>query len=164
MNQIKAKELTMEGFAAFGTFAKMLNPKPAYPNARPVSFVADMAQLNLGKATIASFSVCRVEKRPNIVDTVESHTSCGEGILPLDGDIIIHVGRPTPTSFIPFDSLEAFRVPQGTFVALRRGVWHFAPFAVDGTVNTLIVLPERTYAEDCFVAPMPEDKKAEIVL
>lgn len=162
MKEIKAKDLTMEAFAAYGTFANLVDP-PLVSNP-PVAFIPDMAQLNLGQTGIASFSVCRVQKRPNVVDTVEFHTSCGEGILPLDQDILIHVGSPTFRGAVPFDSLEAFRVPKGTFVALRRGVWHFAPYALTGDVaNVLIVLPERTYFDDCEVVGIPEEKRATII-
>jgi ureidoglycolate lyase len=165
MREIKARELTMEGFAPYGTFANMIDPPEAVEGRGPVAFIPDMAQLNLGQTGIASFSVCRVLKRPNVVDTVEMHRSCGEGILPLDADILIHVGRPTFNGMVPLDTLEAFRVPKGTFVALRRGVWHFAPYALNGDVaNVVIVLPERTYADDCYVYPMPEDKQVKINL
>jgi ureidoglycolate lyase len=48
-------------------------------------------------------------------------------------------------------------------VALRPGVWHHAPFTCDKEyVNTLIVLPERTYAIDCEVYEIPEEDRVEI--
>jgi ureidoglycolate lyase len=150
----------MESFAPYGVFAQIANPPEALAQKAPVTFTPDMALLNLGNTGIASFSVCRVEKRENVVDTVEMHRNTSEGILPLDGDAVIHVGKATPNGVVPFDELEAFIVPKGTFVALKRGVWHFAPFAWNCPVsNVLIVLPERTYAEDCLVVTMPEGKK-----
>ena len=91
----------------------------------------------------------------------EYHTSCGEGILPLDNDILIHVGPPTSARVgLPVDKIQVFRVPQGTAVALRPGVWPGAPFTVnDQPANVLVVLPERTYANDCAVVlHEPEDK------
>ena len=54
--------------------------------------------------------------------------------------------------------MQVFRVPMGTMVVLRPGVWHHAPFTVDDDpANVLIVLPERTYANDCLVVELGED-------
>lgn len=162
--QIRAKELTLESFNLYGTFAGMIHPSAPKLGAEPVEFYRDMAQLNLGQSAIASFSVCRVKKRPFIVDFIEMHRGCGEGILPLDADAVIHVALATANGDIPLDRIEAFRVPKGTFVALRRGVWHHAPFAASADcANVLIVLPERTYADDCFVFEIPADKRVEII-
>jgi ureidoglycolate lyase len=48
-------------------------------------------------------------------------------------------------------------VPKGTMVVLRPGTWHHAPFTLtDEPVNTLIVLPERTYANDCELSELEE--------
>jgi len=88
-----------------------------------------------------------------LIDTCEFHTSTSEGILPLDGDIFLHVGPVTPDDQVPLADLEVFFVPKGTFVVLKPGIWHHAPFAAEKgrTVNTQILLPPRTYANDCIV-------------
>jgi len=151
-NQVAVKELSLEAFEPYGTFANMINPKATKIGAEPIEFFRDMILLDLGAARCAAFSICRVLKRPEVVDVTEYHSSCGEANLPLDGDILIHVAPATPNGVVPLDRIEIFRVPKGTLVALRPGVWHHAPFAVNtGCVNTLIVLPERTYANDCVV-------------
>ena len=41
-------------------------------------------------------------------------------------------------------------------------MWHFAPYAVIGPVSTIVVLPERTYANDCVVVKHTEEQKLEI--
>lgn len=152
MRKLKIRSLSAEAFAPYGTFADMVHPSSSRIGAPPIEFYRDMALLDLGGKSIASFSVCRVEKRDSIIDVTEYHTSCGEGILPLDGDILIHVGPATPPGDVPLECIEVFQVPKGTFVSLRPGVWHHAPFAYRcKTVNVLIVLPERTYANDCTV-------------
>lgn len=59
--------------------------------------------------------------------------------------------------------IEFFRVPKGTIVSLRPGIWHHAPFAYNSEhVNVIIVLPERTYANDCTVYEIPEERRIEI--
>ena len=80
----------------------------------------------------------------------------------IDGDA--HGGNwHRQVSLLSADKVEAFRVPQGYAVMCRPGVWHHAAFPVgDKPVNVLIVLPERTYVNDVFVAKLPKDRQFEI--
>ncbi len=163
MEKLQIKELSAEGFRTYGTFARMVNPEEFNFGAEPIEFYRDMVQLDLGEKTSASFSTCRVCKRPAVIGKSEFHSACGEGILPLDADILIHVGPATRRGDVPLDRIEIFRVPKGTMVSLRPGVWHHAPFAHNAEVaNVLIVLPERTYANDCEVFERPGEVRIEI--
>jgi ureidoglycolate lyase len=163
MRKVKTRELSLEAFAPYGAFADMLDPEAAHFGDEPIQFYRDMVQLDLGGKGVASFSICRVKDRPLVVDVTEFHSSCGEGILPLDSDVLIHVGAASPNGEVPLDDLEVFRVPRGTMVALRPGVWHHAPFAHKSQkANVLIVLPERTYANDCTVYEIEKRKRTEI--
>jgi len=163
MKTIRVKKLSLDAFSPFGSFTNMVNPNTIRIGEEPIEFFRDMAQLDLGASTIASLSVCRVLNRPLIVDVSEFHNACGEGILPLDADILIHVAPAGPEAELPVDRVEIFRVPRGTLVCLRPGVWHHAPFVLDASVaNTLIILPERTYARDCHVFQIPEQKRLQI--
>jgi ureidoglycolate lyase len=162
MRNEKVGELSPEKFQPFGSFAPMINPAGAKLGAPPIEFYRDMLSLKVGTPT-ASFSVCRVEKRPMVVDVTEFHSWCGEGILPLDGDILIHVGPATPKGEVPVEKIKIFRVPRGTMVTLNPGVWHHAPFAYKSVaVNVLIVLPERTYANDCIVEKISPIKQIKV--
>ena len=162
MHKKAIQELTLEGFQKYGSFANMINPQTIKIGEKPIEFFRDMALLDLGTSTTASFSVCRVEKRPPVVNLSEVHNNCGEGSLPLDGDILIHVSPATPGT-LDSNDVEIFRVPQGTFVSLRPGVWHHAAYAHNcDVVNVLIVLPERTYAKDCSVYEIPAEAQVEI--
>lgn len=163
MKKLKARELGIEEFALYGTFARTDDDGAYHFGEPPVQFFRDLLKLELGGAGSASFSVCRVSHRPLIVDKTEFHSRTGEGILPLDGDIIIHVGPASRRGALPLDRFEAFRVPRGVLVSLKPGVWHHAPFALNQpAVNVLIVLPERTYANDCEVVELDEKQKLEI--
>lgn len=163
MREVTVKELNKDDFEPYGFYANMINPDAECIGEEPIEFYRDMVQLDLAAAPLASFSTCRVTKRDPVVDVTESHSRCGEGILPLDGDILIHVAPATPKGNVPAHRIEVFCVPQGTMVTLRPGVWHHGPFA-HGTdcVNVLIVLPERTYANDCDVAELSPDKHVRI--
>lgn len=163
MRKIPVKKLTLESFEPYGTFANMLGPKPPKIGTDPVEFFPDKLRLTLGDAHAASFSVCRVAPRPAIIDVVEYHNTCGEGILPLDGDVLLQVGPATPAGQVPLDQIEVFHVPRGTMVMIHPGVWHHAPFAYGkNPVNVLIVLPERTYVNDCHVHPLARAKQLPI--
>ena len=156
---VHVKDLSLESFAPYGTYANLLHPDTTRIGNEPIEFFRDMVLLDLGGASLASFSVCRVVQRPRVIDVTEYHSACGEVNLALDGDMLIHVAPATPRGVVPLDQFAVFRVPRGTVVALRPGVWHHAPFVVDtAEVNCLVALPERTYANDCEVAELDTDE------
>lgn len=164
MREITWKKLSVEGFAKFGTYANMINPVWPRLGAEPIEFFRDMVQSQLGSAPVASFGVCRVVKRPFVMDVSEYHDTCCEIVLPQDGDVLMHVAPAVPEKEFPFDQAEVFLVPRGTICCLRPGVWHHAPFAFGtGVVNCLVALPERTYMNDCKVYTFPADKHMKIV-
>jgi ureidoglycolate lyase len=163
MRKTAIKELDQHSFDRYGTYADMLDPEAYHFGEEPVQFFRDMVQLDLGGRGVASFSVCRVSTRPLVIEKSEFHGSCGEGILPLDADVLIHVGPATRPGPPPLDHTEVFRVPKGTLVCLRPGVWHHAPFAHNAeAASVLIVLPERTYANDCTMVEIPEEDRIKI--
>ena len=164
MRKAAIQELTLEAFGKYGYFANMINPTAVKLGSEPIEFYRDMVPLNLGGKSIASLSVCRVLKRPPIVEVAEFHTACAEGVLPLDADILIHVGVATPNGQVPVEQFEIFRVPQGSLVVLKPGVWHHAPFVLGSDLaNVLVILPERTYANDCQVYEIPLADQIEII-
>jgi ureidoglycolate lyase len=165
MRTVQPQELRIETFLPYGTYAQQIDPDTAVIGAPPVEFYRDMVQLNLGGHSIASLSTCRVENRDLVINVSEYHSSVGEVILPLDNDILIHVAEATPPgASVPIDGIEVFRIPRGTAVSLRPGIWHHAPFTVNGDpANVLIVLPERTYANDCIVVELAPEEQVRIV-
>jgi ureidoglycolate lyase len=163
MTEMVSKALSVEGFAKYGRYADMTAPSGPTIGEEPVVFYRDMAQCCLGTATAGSFSVCRVMKRPLVIDVSEYHDHCCETLLPLDGDILLHVAPACADKEFPADHAEIFLVPRGTLVVLRPGVWHHAPFAVGSDcVNCLVMLPERTYMNDCVVYPIPEERRIRV--
>jgi ureidoglycolate lyase len=163
-NEIAWRKLSPEAFAAYGTFAAMTAPAGPRMGEPPVEFFRDMVQCHFGTTQVASFSVCRVARRPYVIDVSEYHDSCGEIVLPLDGDVLLHVAPAGPQKEFPAAAAEVFLVPRGTLCSLRPGVWHHAPFAFGcEAVNCLVVLPERTYANDCKVFALPKKEHLRIV-
>lgn len=157
MRTVKAEDLSAASFLPFGFYANLIDPDTEKIGAPPIEFFRDMMQQNLGQTALASFSNCRVEPRPPLVNALECHSRTAEVMLPLDNDVLMQLAPATPGGSGPaLDKLKAFRVPSGTLVVLRPGVWHHAPFTVNQKpVNILIVLPERTYANDCTAVDIP---------
>jgi ureidoglycolate lyase len=163
MRAIPWRKLSREAFAPYGAYAAMIEPSGPRLGAEPIEFYRDMVQSQLGTSPVASFGVCRVVKRPLVLDVSEYHDTCCEVVLPLDGNILMHVAPATPTKEFPFDLVEVFFVPKGTLCCLRPGVWHHAPFALETrVVNCLIALPERTYVNDCKVYEFPPEQRLKI--
>ncbi len=164
METVAVRDLALDAFQKYGTFTKLIDNLGRPPAGRAVTFTPDMIQMQLGTTSTASFSICRVEPRDPVINFNEYHNQCCEGILPLDGDILVHVAPAShPARPFPKDEIEVFAVPQGTMVVLRPGVWHGAPYAAaDKPVNVLVVLPERTYATDCAVVRLSEEEQVSI--
>ena len=156
--RLEIKELTLENFQKYGTFAPLTPPtvNPLVGSGTPIRFWPDCGGvLDLGPnaSNQLAIGICQIDYRDFKVDVSEFHTSCGEANIPLDGDIYIHVAPPTTGNEINVDEIEIFKVKQGTVVIMKPGVWHHAPFSTkEGeTVNTIIMLPQRTYFNDCEV-------------
>ena len=160
MRKITADTLSIEKFQAYGTFSNILNPEGYCLG----DFYPDKLRNPISGTTPQGFSpllVYRPEKM--IIDTVEYHNHTGEIFLPLDTDIVIHVAPQSPTP-IP-EKTEAFIIPKGTIVRLHVGIYHYCPFSIEKEKgHVLIVLPERTYVNDCVVFKYEETNHMEIVL
>ena len=164
MRTAKIRELTVEEFLPYGSYANLIDPTSEKLGSPPIEFFRDMVQQDLGTVGSASFSTCRVEKREMVVDATEYHTQSAEGVLPIDNDVLIYVAPATPPdSRVPTDKIVVFRIPKGTMVVIRPSVWHHAPFTTNDTpANVLIVLPERTYANNREVFQLEENDRIRI--
>lgn len=165
MKSINVTTLTEESFRPYGEFARLINPDGHCIGSNPIEFYRDMVSVKLDRQTCANIGVNRVEQRPPKINVSEYHNFTAEGLLPLDGDVLIHVGEATHTGQPNYEELKVFYVPKGTFVALNPGVWHHASYTVNTPyVNVLILLPERTYMNDCHVVEYPADEVRTIIL
>ncbi len=158
MRTIKVEQLTLEAYKPFGTYANLINPTDEKLGSKPVEFFRDQLQIDVNSNNMFSYSCCRVEKRPMIIDILEYHSKCGEVVLPLDNDILLQVAPATGNNDpLPLDKMRVFFVPKGTAITIKPGVWHWGPFTPnDQPANILINLPERTYANDCIVVNLEE--------
>ncbi|MEE1114631.1 MAG: DUF4867 family protein [Eubacterium sp.] len=161
MIEIKVQELTKEAFAPFGEYYDMVNPDGHALCGEIHQFYPD--RITEAYFTRAAFSPL-VVKRPEemVIKQLEYHNNSPEIILPLTGDVIIHVG-PASAGTPVTEKTKAFYVKKGTLVKLKTAIWHLAPLPVDEQVTVLIVLPELTYAKDCPVVDLKEEEQFRIV-
>ncbi|MDR2390548.1 MAG: hypothetical protein LBE84_02550 [Planctomycetota bacterium] len=164
MRAIKARQLSPEAFRISGRYQDLYDIE-AMRRGPPgdSGFDPDLVVMNLGGATLPAACVARVRKMPrNIVSGLEYHRYTAGGLLPLDGDCLIFVGRARK-GFDP-DRLEAFVVPKGVFVKLNPGVVHGTQFPVrDEWVRVLVILPEHTYDNDIVRKPLAPGEAVEVL-
>jgi ureidoglycolate lyase len=164
MLKVRAEILSKDAFAPFGTFHSLDCRGCEVLGEPPIEFFRDLHIQSVAGSNIA-WSLCRVSKRPPVIDTAEFHSCSSEALVALDGDMYFFVGPATPKGS-PFPALrvKVFRVPQFTTIIIRPGVWHHAPFVVASErLNVLVTLPERTYANDCFVSKLNDDERIEVI-
>ena len=168
MKQIKAKPLCEESFRKYGVFQNLLDDVSLGRNSiNPAGFFPDLIQLNFGTSTLPSVCLCSVRKiDKNIVGSMEAHQYTCEGLLPIDGDVIIFAGVLPRFDKFSVDNLEAFIVPKGTFVKINPLIVHGTQYCVNTEeAHILCLLPERTFRNDKLGLIIEKDEdKAEIIL
>jgi ureidoglycolate lyase len=163
MRAVPADRITHEAIAPYGAMADFLEPQGFSLDGELHRFFPDRVMVySEDDFAFSPLTVKKPEKM--IVDAMEMHELADEIILPLDDDVVVHVAPTTPGK-PDTTKAEAFVVPKGTLVKLNRGVWHLAPLPVNlPAVHVMIGLPQRTYALDCEVVPLPEGERFEIIL
>lgn len=157
---MEIKELNNENFAIYGRCADLMNPSGPHIGKAPIEFYRDMISYPFSAESV-SISVTSISERPFIVDELEYHSYSGECFMALDGDCIFCVA-PAGNEDIPkLDKVEAFSVKKGVAVYLAPGVWHHAPYCLKGNghLSTLVILPERTYRNDCVLYKVEKEDK-----
>lgn len=158
MKKLEIKNLLESNFEVYGRYADLLNPSSPYIGEDPVRFYRDMMPLS-GDKTL-SVSVTKGCPMPHVIDVLEYHSYTGECFLTLDGDTYIGVAPANSAGKPEMDQMEVFYVPRGCAVYLHPGVWHYAPYpAGEYETHTLVLLPERTYANDCYKYELSEEEK-----
>ena len=111
------------------------------------------------------FSTLKVSKPEKyIVEELEYHKTTWEMFMPLNDDAVLHTA-PKSGGDVVTELTEAFIVPKGTMVKLDAAVWHLAAMPVNvEELQSLIVLPEGTYMNDCTKVALNDEQKFEIVI
>ncbi len=122
MQTITVKELSEDSFKGFGSYYDVLNPTGHNLG----DFYHDHVMYPVlgGQAVGFSSLLCHPSEEM-IVTAAEYHNYTAEILLPLDGDVIIHVAPPSKESVSHLTG--AFLIPKGMLVKLRSirvyGIW-----------------------------------------
>lgn len=164
MNTIKAQKITPENFIEFGSWFNIGAFEGLSLNGELHRFFPDRANIACGSTAPIGFSGIEVKKPENmIVKALEYHNYTPECIVALNDDMIVHVS-PASAGTPALELTKAFIVPKGTLVKFNTGVWHLCPLPVhEEKLSALVILPERTYMNDCTVVELDEKNWFEIV-
>lgn len=163
MKKIKAEKLTTEAFSKFGTFCDFVSPQGSKLSGKYHDYYRDQVLYYSTCDLPLYFSPLVVKSHGFIVDEVEWHNNCCEGIMPITDDIVIHLS-PANSEY-NIEETQAFIVPAGTLVSIKPGTYHLIPLPLNKeSVSCLISLPERTYCNDFCHMFLPEEQQFEIVL
>lgn len=161
--KLKVKPLDAAAFAPFGS---ILARPAATPTAElgegELRYWADVVTLpDLGGPVGLGYATLAV--RPFVQACAEQHVHSPEVLQPIAGDMIVVVGPATAAGDLPpLDRFAAFRVAQDQAVVLKPGVWHYAPFAIDGPMAFTVLLRAGTNRDDAIFADFPAGGVLEI--
>lgn len=161
MKKLDVNNIISSDFHAFGRYTNLLSPDTPFIGEEPIRFYRDMMPLS-GHETL-SLSITLVDPMPKRVEVLEYHSTTGECFLTLDEDTYICVAPATVDSVPKIEEMRAFYVPKGVAVYIYPGVWHYAPYPVGNhPIHSLVMLPERTYANDCIKYEFMEENVLEL--
>ena len=163
MRKVQVQPLTVEGFAEFGQFYTITEPKGYALCGELHQFFPDRVTADSNHRVGYSPIVVRKPEKM-IITQQEYHTTTWEMIMPLNDDMILHCA-PASAGTPVTEHAKAFLVPKNTLVKMNAAIWHLAPLpAAADALTALIILPECTYANDCTVVDLTPEQQFEIVL
>jgi len=151
--KLEVQKITPEAFADFGVIVAPGHREPT-AELEGMVFWADLASLpDLGREYGLGYATQAV--RPNVQKNAERHMKTPELLLAMGGDMVVVAGPPDfpgePDRLPAPERFKAFQVPEGVGILFKPGVWHWAPFAVSGTIRLLVVFASGTSATDAVV-------------
>lgn len=149
--KIAIQALTKEAFAPYGRY---LIAAEADPKESVMDYLADVTHVELNDP-VSGIGVLYADPQAAMMTEMERHFHTEEGWIILDGPCRAAVGTPgeDPNKV----TYAAFEFPAGTVVALKPGVWHFAPIPCgDKRTTVLAVLPPNTPENDIEVKTLAE--------
>ena len=160
MRTIQAKPLTADAFRQYGTFWSAVDGEGYGLGGGFFTFYPDRIAVSSEKRI--GFSTLKVSKPEKyIVEELEYHKTTWEMFMPLNDDAVLHAA-PKSGGDVVTELTEAFIVPKGTMVKLDAAVWHLAAMPVNvEELQSLIVLPEGTYMNDCTKVALNDEQKFE---
>jgi ureidoglycolate hydrolase len=103
-----------------------------------------------------AFGYLALEPVAMTIDWAEHHLLSPEVVVASARDIAVYVAPPGPPNALSLDRFRVFEVPAGSGVVLDPGVWHGAPFALQGSTPAFVLLLEGTGRDDTTVVRFPD--------
>jgi ureidoglycolate hydrolase len=158
MTTLHVESLTPESFARYGNL--VTRPERSADATGPGwTWWAEIDELS-GDGRAWAFGFLDLSPTPLRFDWAERHMNSTETVLATDGDLFLYVGPPddleSPDRRPLLDEFQVFRVPAGSGVTMKEGVWHGAPFAAGDRTTALVLLLEGTGRDDVTVARFPD--------
>jgi len=158
--KIKAKELSPEGFAPYGSYFNIYDVDTEREG--DFNYYPDVAAGLFAGNSLVGFSVCGIEKREMKVDLVEMHEDTEEIEFCMTCGSVVLAGQQSGDK-PDLKKFEAFIVPKDTLIRFKRKVWHFVPFPLeDKRAMVLTALPPFTYTNDSVVVNLAETIEIEM--
>ena len=150
--QYQIKMMTPVSYAKYGQVLVLPTDQPPAFSLDYVDFWNSPLTYEIKGAT--DIGICVVKKkRRGYIDLLERHLASEEVTVPLDGDMVIAVapGKDVndPDEVPDPKEIEVFLVRQKQTFTMYPGVWHGAPFAIDGNyLSMLVFLKHDTFHND----------------
>jgi ureidoglycolate hydrolase len=155
MKELKAVELTGESFKDYGYVVSSVSGEPMADNAE-FKYWGKVSELKMSE--FASTGVLLCLKRELIVKQFERHVHTPEMLVALEGNSIICFAKPSVQGKNQIEAIRAFKVKQGTAIAVHEGAWHWIPYPVDCKESKfLVVFASGTEANDLEVKELDEE-------
>ncbi|MFP4611841.1 MAG: ureidoglycolate lyase [Spirochaetaceae bacterium] len=142
---LELKEINVENAKGYGTLIDNSGTEPT-ADFTQFAFWNELAEDELS-GTVA-YGMVQSKPEGLTATTLERHVHTTELLAPLDGDVILIMGKPTSGDTPNPDAVGAFRLPQGKAFIFNKGTWHFAPLAERHPVHNLIMFRKGTPDDD----------------
>lgn len=140
---LKLKDLTTDSFAAFG---RVLMPHTDIPTKSGEGWIcfSDIDRINPDVPLMVGKVFC--SKAPDIIDSLEGHTSREELLWATEKDIVMVVAEPEDINDVnrkpDVSKTSVFHIRKGQAVIIGKGTWHSPAFSLDGSQAEYFFLVE----------------------
>ncbi len=160
--KIKSVELQSAEFAPYGEIMAggdlggftPLGADDAY------TYTSTTCGVPVGEECCSGMLICK--NREMVFQKMEYHAHTSEILVALKNDYVLCVA-PKNAEKPELDKLKAFKVKQGTVLAMSQACWHWIPFPL-GTENAdvLVIFKDKTGENDLIYADLPEPVEVEL--
>jgi ureidoglycolate lyase len=152
--KIKVQRLDNESFTPFGDIIgrPRIKPEISTPEIDVWPGISDI-ELCSGKGQFYWMDI--KVPRPFICDSFEKHKTCGEVLIPIEGQSIAIFGlskNNIPESEdLDQSTLKAFILDGSLGVNINKGVWHWLPYPLSGSASFAVILEKDTHKDDLLI-------------